>query len=151
MVNNLQQTDSLVTYTQYLYDMINTNLEPLGVAAIFYGDQAKIPVTPTVCVDTDTKVRVINGTSRRTENTLTAFVIIYHSKVQDNQVTRKEADQLAEAIETLIHGDSRLGGLVIHSLVTTIQSGYAMRSNTQYRSSRLTVQGISQSLLPNMT
>lgn len=149
MVNTLQQTDSLVTYTQYLCDKISANMNPLGIQSVFYGDQAKIPNTPTVCLETDTKSRAIDGTSRRTLNTLTAYVIIYHSKVQDIQVTRKEVDLLAEAIESLIHEDPRLGGLVIHSLVTTIQSAYATKTGSVYRAARLTVQAISQSLLPN--
>lgn len=141
-------SDSLVSFTQFIHDLIQANMVALGIQAVFYGDQTKIAVTPTVCVESDHKTRTINGLPRRTDNQLSAFVLVYHSKVQDTQITRKEADVLSEAIETLIHQDARMGGLVIHSLVTDIQSGFSDRSQQMFRSARLTVQGLSQSQLP---
>jgi len=141
-------SDSLVKFTQFLHDLVQTNMVTLGVQAVFFGDQTKIAVTPTVCVESDHKTRTINGQPRRTDNQLSAFILVYHSKVQDTQITRKEADVLAEAIETLVHQDARMGGLVIHSLVTEIQSGLSDRAQQMFRSSRLTVQGLSQSQLP---
>jgi hypothetical protein len=141
-------SDSLVTFGQYIYDMLVQNQTPLGLEAVFYGDQIKIPVTPTACVDTGTKARAYDGVPRRTMNQVTGYVIVYHSLVQDIQKTRKEVDQLAEAIETLIHADSTFAGNFIDTLVTQIESGYMNRSQVQYRSSRLTVTGRSQSQLP---
>src|SRR6201995_3181640 len=100
----LELTDSLVVYTSYLKDMIEQNKVLLGVQDVFYGDQTKYPRTPAVALESDVKRREINGAPRRTENDLNAFVIVYHSPVQDTQKTRKDVDILAEAIETLVHG-----------------------------------------------
>lgn len=141
-------SDSLVSFTTFIYNLILTNKTALGIQAVFYGDQQKIAVTPTVCIESDFKNRTINGLPRRTDNQLSAFVLVYHSPVQDTQVTRKQVDQLAEAIEALIHTDARMGGLVIHSLVTQTQSGFSDRAQQMFRSCRLTVQGMSQSQLP---
>lgn len=144
----LELTQSLVVFTDYLKNMVEQNMVTLGVQDVFYGEQTKYPRTPAVALESDTKRREINGAPRRTENDLNAFIIIYHSPVSDVQKTRRDVDLLAEAIENLVHSDSRLGGLVIHSLVDQMQSGYATRGGTQYRSCRLSVSGKSQSQLP---
>jgi hypothetical protein len=141
-------TDSLVVVSEYLFDLITQNKTPLGLQDIYYGDQALIPRTPALCVESDTKTREIDGAPRRTLVQLNTFLILYHSPVKDIQKTRKDVDILAEAVETLVHADAQMNHLVIHSLVTTMQSGYAMKTGTQIRSCRLTVQATSQVLLP---
>lgn len=141
-------TDSLVVYTTYFFDLITAQKAPLQIQDVYYGDQLKIPRTPSVCVDSDNRNREINGAPRRVANVLSAFIIVYHSPVQDVQKTRKDVDLLGEQIEALVHADPQLGGIVIHSLVTQYQSGYATKLGTQYRSCRLTVQANSQTQLP---
>jgi hypothetical protein len=139
---------SLVTFSGYLFAMMQANYTALGLEGLFYGDQAKIPLVPAVCVDSNGKQRTIARTSRGTDVNLTAFIIIYHSLVSDVQVTRREVDTLAEQIEAIVHADPQLGGNVIHSLVSTMQSGYATKSGAMFRSCRLTVTGLSQEQLP---
>jgi len=146
----VDQTDSVVDIAQFLFDQLDDNKTPLGLTDVFYGDQEKIPRVPAVAVESGTKSREINGAPRRTLNTITAYLIIYHSKIDASvQVTRKEVDLLAEAVESLVHSNSTMDGLVIHSLVTEIQSGYSAKGKTDiYRSARLTVTATSQSQLP---
>jgi len=145
-------TDSLYTFTKAIQAIIAGVQEVRGIADIFYGDQQQIPRTPTVCVIADKKTRTLEGMPRRVLNTITCFVIIYHSKIQDIQLNSAEADQLAEAIEADIHADPIMGGLVIHSMVTDVEAGQLSRmvntSQTQFRSTRLTVEGISKTMLP---
>lgn len=149
-------TDSLVTVTQFYVDLIKTNAATLGIAqlpdgtdySIFYGDQTKIPVTPTVCVESGGKSKTLNGTARQVIVRPQVFIIVYYGKVQDVQVNRKAADQLAEAVELLVHQHSTLGGVAIHSIVSQLTSGYRTVGGTQFRASRLTVDVLSQVLLP---
>jgi hypothetical protein len=66
------------------------------------------------------------------------------------QTTRQQADNVAESVETLIHEDPTLGGTVIHSLVSRIESGYLMRRGSLFRASRLTVEATVQTQLPSL-
>jgi hypothetical protein len=69
--------------------------------------------------------------------------------VTSMQDVRQSDDELAENLETLIHQDAQMGGLVISSLVTSIESGYLMRNKAMFRASRITVDATSQEQLPS--
>jgi hypothetical protein len=116
----------------------------LGLQDVWYGDQEMVPRTPAVAVEPGSKARVIAGTSRSTENRLTVYLMVYVAKIQDVQATRKTTDQIAEAIEVHLHNDPTLGGLVIFSMVSSVESGYAIRGGTLMRSARMTWEGLSK-------
>ena len=123
------------------------------VQATFYGDQDRIPVTPTVCVEPNTKTRTLEGAPNMTLNEYEIFLIVYHNKAQDNQLTRKEVDELAYQIEFLLHQDLQLanGGPtpnLIHGYVRSHESGYTYKANTLYRTARLTFYGKNKTSLP---
>jgi hypothetical protein len=143
---------SFYVFAKRLQTIAQTNKVALGLADIWYGDQQQIPRTPTLCIVPDGKTREIEGSPRRSRNNLKCYLLLYHSKIQDIQKNSEEVDQLAEALETLIHADCTLGGLVIHSLVTAIDAGEITRlvntARTMFRASRLTVEGLSKTLLP---
>jgi hypothetical protein len=148
-------TDSVDTITQYVIDKLKANVAVLkstsnvvvGTDDIYYGDQEKFPRTPSICVDPGTRRRDLQGVSYRTDNNFTIYIYVYHAKLQNNQLTRKEAQQISEAIETLLHLDPQLGGLVIHSFCTTNESGYVYRQNTMYRTNRITFEPYSKTRL----
>jgi hypothetical protein len=141
-------TDSIADVGEYVFNLIEANESSLGLAKTYYGDQEKVPVTPVAIVETGDKLRELNGVPRRTKVTMTLYLMIYHSKVQDTQISRREVEALAEAVELLLHADRTLGGLVIHCMVTTIEPGYATRDRTMLRASRLTFEATSQIMLP---
>jgi hypothetical protein len=141
-------TDSAVVFANKTQDIVTSAKSTYGIADIFYGDQIQIGRTPTVCIWASSKRREIAGAPRRSHNTLEAYLMVYISKVQDVQLNSLEADTLAEGLETELHKDPTLGGLVFHSLVTSIEFGYQTRSNTQFRTARITFQGESKTLLP---
>jgi hypothetical protein len=148
-------TDSLVAICDYLFNLIAANKTTVGlpvatdVVNLFYGDQDLIQFVPAICIEPDNKHREYNGVPRRTQNDFRVGILIYHGKVTDPQTNRRDADVMAEAVETLVHSQPQFGGLVISSLVTDIDSGYQTKAgNTVLRSSRLTVTGRSQTLLP---
>jgi hypothetical protein len=70
-------------------------------------------------------------------------------------VSRKQADQLAYDIELFLHQDLQLkdpnngnAPTLIHGFVREVESGYAVKRNTLYRSSRLTYFGRNKTSLP---
>lgn len=148
-------TDSVDVITQYVIDRLRTNAALLKTTTnvvvdpqdIYYGDQEKFPRTPSVCVDPGNRQRTLQGVSFRTDNNFTIYILVYHAKIQDNQVTRKESQQISEAIETLLHNDPQLGGNVIHSFCSLNESGYVYRTNTMYRTNRITFEPYSKTRL----
>jgi hypothetical protein len=143
-------TDSLVEFTSW----VKTHLEDpaflaaSGIQAVTYGDQEKIAVTPTVCVEPVEKARDYNGAPRRTLVTFEVYVLIYHGALQSVQDNRKETDDLAEAVETQLHSDPTCGSLVVSSLVSNLSSGVANKGGTLLRATRLTFTAQSQIQLP---
>ena len=141
-------TDSIEALASYVYDKITASMEDLGVTAVFYGDQDLLPSSPCVCIETDDKVRVLRGATRRTDNTFTIYVLVYHSEVRSPQSNRQDADRLAEAIEAVLHLDPTLGTQVQHSYVTQLASGYVRKGGQLMRSSRLTFEAKNTTQLP---
>lgn len=152
MTNPGGATDSFYVFAKKLQSIAENAKDDLGIADIWYGDQQQIPRTPTLCIVPDGKTRQIEGAPRRSRNNLKCYLVLYHSKVQDVQKNSEEVDQLAEALEAEVHKDPTLGGLVIHSLVSSIDAGEITRlvntTKTLFRASRLTVEGNSKTLLP---
>jgi hypothetical protein len=150
----MPNTDSLVAICDFALAKINTNKVALGLSTAtdivntFYGDQDVLQFLPAICVEPDTKRREFNGVRRRTQNDFSVAILVYHGKTTDPQTNRRQADIMAEAVETLFHADPQLGGLVISSLVESIESGYQRKgANTVIRTARVTLTGRSQTLL----
>lgn len=141
-------SDSIVTLCQYIVDKLTDNAEALGLVDIYYGDQERIATSPAACVEPGPKNRDLQGANRRTENTITIYVIVYHSEIRSPQSNRKDADALAEAIEAVLHLDPTLGGYVRHSYVTNISPGYVNKINGPMRASRLTFEASNITMLP---
>ena len=141
---------SLVTICDYIFEKLEANQANLGVAQVYYGDQEKFPETPSVCVEPDERPRELKSAQRMTKVTFRIYILVYHGTISSPQANRRDADLLAENIEALIHEDPQFGGLLIHSLCTNIESGYANRGErTLVRTSRITFEGLSQQLLPS--
>jgi hypothetical protein len=122
---------------------------------LFYGDQNRVGVTPTVCVESDATGRSLAGVPNRTENQMTTQIIIYWAKVDSNQVTKLEAEQCAEATVRYLDQNLTLerlgdGGIVIHGFVTTITPGYSFKgqgNSNLYYAVRLTWTGKTKTIL----
>lgn len=148
-------TDSMDVVTQYVIDKLKANATLLRSSSnvvvdaqdIYYGDQEKFPRTPSICVDPNNRRRDLMGVSYRSDNNFSLYILVYHGKIQDNQASRQEAQQISEAIETLLHSDPQLGGNVIHSFCSLNESGYIYRQNTMYRTNRITFEPYSKTRL----
>jgi hypothetical protein len=141
---------NMVLIAEAIFDVIDAAKATFTtpVEDVFYGDQDRIRTTPTICVEPSDKTRSLTGAPNMTENQFEVFILVYHNKVQDNQLTRKEVDQLAYEIEFLLHQDLQLGGLLIHGFVDRSESGYVYKSGTLYRTARMTFRGKNKTSLP---
>jgi hypothetical protein len=132
----------------YIYDTLVAASPELGINDIFKGDQLKIARTPTVCIEPTTKRRQLVGAPRRTETEVEFDLLVYHSRVDDNQRNREDLDILADGIEEVIHKDPTMGGLVIHSMVSSMDPGYSAKGSVFYRAYKITVQCQIREMLP---
>jgi hypothetical protein len=121
------------------------------IRAVYYGDQDKIPYSPTLCVEAGIKRRSWPPVpTLRTENNLEVTVITYHARIGDGQQTRLEADRLSEAVEEFLNIyhyrllDASGSDLVIHGHVVENEPGYVRRGNTLFHAARLTWRGITK-------
>lgn len=137
---------------QRIYDLLVASKVALygADAMLFYGDQNKIPVSPTICVEAGTVDRPLVGAmgpQGRVENAFTTYILIYHGRIQDVQVTKKEAEAYAEATAAFLDNNPRLvlgdgpDGKLIHGYCKTIDHGYANRNGTLMYGSRITHTG----------
>jgi hypothetical protein len=125
---------------------------------VFFGDQQRIPRTPALCVEPGGKVRQLQGAPRRTEVTLSVYIIVYHYLVAQASVVREADDQLAETIEAFMHEaqnnqllDTNSEPTVIDSMVTNVESGWMPKGNSLFRASRLAFEARTQVQLPMNT
>ena len=141
-------TDSFVAVADKIFEILDTTKDSTGLMGVFYGDQQKLPTTPVACVEPEGKSNDLKGAPRRIKVDFTIYVLIYHSYISSPEDNRKDADAMCETVEGLIHANPTLDGLVIHSMVGEIKSGYVNRAGQLTRASRLTITAQSQSQLP---
>jgi hypothetical protein len=145
-------TFSMVDVIDYIIQKLKTNSDALGIESedVYYGDQARLPRSPAICVEAGTKTKNLGATAaaRRTDNTFVIFIMIYHGEVRSPQLNVRDADRRAEMVELLLDQDPRLAGLVIHGYVTEVTSGIRSKANSPYRSSRVRYEGMSKTMIP---
>lgn len=147
----MSHTDRTTVIATYIKNLINTNKVALGVDTVLYGDHNNIPGGITVTVMAGMKTRQLQGVANpgaRTRNRMIVLVTVYCNKTGDEETLSLETDQVAEAVEHLLHQDTTLGDNVIHGFVETWDPGYRFKPGSMFRATQLT--HISQSKL-NLT
>lgn len=139
-------TDRTSVIHQAHFDLVEANKVGLGIADVWYGDQARIPRTPAICVEAGAMDREPAGVTGKgnTENTFRIYHLIYVGRVQDVQVNVKQAQELSEALMDLLHVDMRLGGLVLYGYVRTIEPGFVRKADAMLKVQRLLWQGMNK-------
>ena len=130
-------TSNVVTITQAWIDLLKLERQ-LGLHDVFYGDQELIANVPALTVESGSKVRDYTQTGLQTDVGITMIFVLFHSRVTDKQVTKKQLDEKAEALETFIHANTNLDGLVINGLVTSSEPGFIDRGRIIFHAHRLT-------------
>lgn len=149
----LANTDLATVLAEYIQNLIIDSKTALGLKEVYFGDQLNIPVTPVGVVMPGTKRRELAGVSGpggRTLNALTVYIDILSSRVAPQETASKELFQLAEAVESFLHIDVTMGGLVIHGFVQEWDPGIAFMQNGQFRMVRMTWVGQSKTYLSPM-
>ena len=124
------------------------------IKGVSYGDQAKLPDAPWICVEAGTKERNWPPTpTDMTEITLEVVILIYY--IDNNpdvgvEQVRLTSDELSETVEEYLNVyhrqllDENGDALVIYGYVVRNESGYTQKGSAQYRSARLTWRGRSK-------
>lgn len=139
---------TLVQIADAVKDLLEVNKETLGLHSVFYGDQERIPGSMVACVEPDTKKTEHKGMMRQVTREFTVYVILYAASIQSPQINRRDADLMAENIETLLNQDITFGGLLLDSKVTEVASGYSTKEGNLIRSNRITFTGTTTDRLP---
>ena len=137
-------TDNLVSVGEALESYLEDGKDQLGIRKVWYGADDLIPETPAITVAPEGKSRTLIETGHMTYNDFTVTITIYHARLGDPAVTRKECDRMAEEVEAYLHSNIKLGGLVYTSLVQTVEPGVARRANVILKATRLTWVGRSK-------
>lgn len=147
----MTHTDLGTVVSKAIFDLIKNNVGSLGLRDVLFGNQTMIPLSPTVVVITGPKHRELSGASApggRTMNSMTVYIDVHTSKVGDEATERMAVDKLAEAVETLLHADVTLGGILIHGFVNDWDPGETgLISGSQFRTVRMTYIGTTKTYL----
>jgi len=122
------------------------------IKGVSYGDQAKLPDSPWVCVEAGTKERIWPPTpTDMTEIVIEVVILVYFSDAElGPDEVRLKTDQLSEAVEEYLNVNHRQllnadgDALVIYGYVIRNESGYKQFGNALYRSARLIWRGRSK-------
>lgn len=132
---------SLSEVTQAIVDLLAADTS-LGLSKVYYGETAGIPQVPSASVEAGPSERQFTQTGLQTTRNLQIIIVIYHGKVADTQIIKKELDDFVQSVENKLNEDSTLGGLVISGLVTSIEPGVSAVEKSQFFAHRLTWEGL---------
>ncbi len=122
--------------TQKVADLLEANADYLGLKGVWYGDQELLPDFPCAVVESFTKQRDY-ATIRQYDITFRVGILVYVGEIQSSQITKKQSEELAEAVEDLMHENRTLDGMVIHGYVSSMNPGVASRAGKMVRAVRL--------------
>lgn len=140
-------TDKTSVLAQVILNKITTNLVALGLDGAYYGDQNNIPVAKAAVVMPGIKRRILDGVGGpggRSRNYMEVFIFIYNSTVGDEGTQRLVTDQLAEAVETLLHSEVTFGGTITQGFVENMDPGITFINGSQFRTVQMTFTGLTK-------
>lgn len=129
-------TESVDDVTSALVDVLK-NQSDVAFQQVYYGDEDRIPFTPSASVSVmlDSELQ---GNTYRMIHTFTGVIVIYHAELQNEELARSECNKQAELIKGHVHTNT-LGGIVVQSWVTKLEPGYSARSEkTVLKSTEIT-------------
>lgn len=136
----MPHTDQSTVLAEAIVAKIKANQESLGLDIVLYGEQNNVPGGLAVVVYCGTKRRPIAGVAGpggRTDNYMEIMIDIHNSVYSSEEDGRLLVDRLAERVETLLHQDTTMGGIIIHGWVQEWRPGITFKENSMYRSVQL--------------
>lgn len=147
----MTHTDLTSVLAQAILDKIDTNKASLGIRQTLYGNHNMVNLSPAAVVTPGRKNRSLAGVSApggRTLNELNVLVdVMIQNVLAGESAARLEVDQLAEAVEKILHADTTMGGIIIHGYVTTWDPGIQFINGSNYRVVRMFYVGTTKTYL----
>ena len=143
-------TDKASVVAQAILALLEANKDSLGLDQVYYGDQLNIPNAKCAVVRVGRKTREragVAGPGGRFMNIMPVTISVYNSTVADEGNARLVVDQLAEAIEDLLHQDITVGGLTLDGFVSEFDPDPVFRAGSMFRTVQLTYQARSKTNL----
>lgn len=149
----MPHTSDDTAVAQAIFNIIVANQATLLLDDVLYGNHTVIPHASAAVVTALGKQRDLVGVvapGGRTDNTLSIEITLHWSKVGDEATERKNADDRGTALETLIHQDTTVGGIIIHGYIKQVNRGETEMSNgNMFRSVRMIFTGVTKTNLPS--
>lgn len=147
----MAHTDSDVVLAQAIQAILETNKVTLGLDDVFYGNQRMLPRASSAVVIAEGKARQLAGVTApggRTMNELMVSIDIHRSKVGVEADEREAVDEIATDVETLLHSDTTIGGIIIHGFIRSVQRGeIEFAQNSMFRSVHMSFVGQTKTYL----
>lgn len=146
----MAHTDRATVLAIAIRDKIIANKVALGLAPdgfVAYGDHNNIPGGKAITVASGTKTRELAGVAGpggRTLNTMEVVISVFSMVVEQEETARLAVDQMAEAVESLLHSDTTMGGIIIHGFVREWVPGVIYRETSMFRVVQLHFVGITK-------
>lgn len=143
-------TDKASVVAVAVQALIESNKDALGLDQVYYGDQLNIPNAKCAAVRVGRKTREragVAGPGGRMMNYMPIIINVYNSTVTDEASGRLVVDQIAEAIEDLLHQDITLGGIILDGFVSEFDPDPVFRTGSMYRTVQLSFQARSKTNL----
>lgn len=149
-VMTMTLTDATTDITWAIYKLLEDNKEALGLRMVFDGDRSLVSETPCISVIASDKTRELVTTGLGTDINFAVTLMLYHKRIQTEEMNEREVQELAEAVEDFLHlrANQTLGGLVIFGMITRVEPGYATRTDSVMRTTRMTWEARSRAYLP---
>jgi len=146
---DLQLTGDITVVTRYWYDQLEANKGALNIRQVFDGDRQLIQEHPSVAVVAGPKQRELYGASMMTTVEMAIFFLVYHKRLQATTLNERQVQEHSKTIEDFIHSKVNAEGLVQVGYITNTEPGYADRTGTIFRTTRMTWEARSRDLLPS--
>lgn len=134
-------TDKATVVAKAIEELLLANKDSLGLDQVYYGDQLNFPNAKCAAVRVGRKTREragVAGPGGRMMNYMPVIINVYNSTVTDEANGRYVVDQLAEAIEDLLHQDITLGGVTLDGFVSESDPDPIFRQGSMFRTVQLT-------------
>lgn len=141
-----------------VYNLFVANQVALGLADVVFGDDAMPARTPTLVIEPGRVSVSRAGAMNKMHNDFTTFLLLYHSPIKAKAASIRELMQFTQAIRNVYEASivTRLLGdphamptqqLLNDGYVTTIEPGFTIRQNSLVRTARITLFGMSETML----
>lgn len=134
-------TDKSSVVATAILNLLLANKDSLGLDQVYYGDQLNIPNAKCAAVRVGRKTREragVAGPGGRMMNIMPVVINVYNSTVTDEANGRLVVDQIAEAIEDLLHLDITLGGITLDGYVSEFDPDPVFRLGSMFKVVQLT-------------